>query len=174
MAIFNESYLNKLFRFGDKKKKTTNTIKQKHKSVAISQDEIKIITQELKKIIDNFNKNQNNRKLVLEALQKYWEETDLDSIPSLKKSEFIYFEPFIYKIRSISQDKSDISYDIVVGDEDYCIAVKEFVKKICNDWNEALKSRKDDFEENIIFEIDDELEINIGIISIFKFTLNKE
>lgn len=167
MAIYNESYLIELFGFNKNNKKYEKKYnKTKNSSqptpVNFTQEDIKYIETNLKKIINDFNKNPNNKKTILKALEKYYDEVGV-----YNKSDFVKFVPFTCKL--IKNNNSELAYEVCHKDQDYLYAISDFIIDIGDELEDFLDEYSKKLEDSIIKCVLDFDDANDGIISIIKY-----
>ena len=132
------------------KKKTNNKSLTKHQKVAddeITSNDIKIIESELAKIVKRYNSDSSIRKQILKELEESYNKWDLSDYYT--KSEFVKFYPFKYN-DLFEKNESDLIYVICDRDQDYRVAVSDFIYDIAEELEKILNQSKE-FEESVFF-----------------------
>ena len=173
MAIYNENYLIELFGFNKNNKKyEKKDNKTKNSSqptpVNFTQEDIKYIGSKLKKIVNDFNKDPNNKKAILEALEKYYDEVGVyNEYDYHNKSDFVKFVPFTCKL--IKNNNSELAYEVCHKDQDYLYAISDFIIDIGDELEDFLDEYSKKLEDSIIKCVLDFDDANDGIIAIIKY-----
>lgn len=149
MAIFNEVFLDRIF-----KKKKNNKTKKKFSTksptfLEITNDDIKVIEAELKKIVKKYNSDSEIKKNIEKDLSKYYDEMELEGYED--RSHFTKFHPFVCKL--FERNKSDIIYEICNEGQEYRCAITGYISDIGNELETILKNNSIS-ADGIIFSID--------------------